>query len=446
VHWAAPASDGGIPITGYTVTPASGGATQTPQTFNSTATTQTITGLTNGTAYTFRVNAVDANGPGPDSNPSDAVNVGAPVKPTGVVVTAGGDSRVTLVWTPPASTNGATITGYEITASRNAGDTVTTVGVANGATITGLVNGSVYTFRVAATSSRGDGESSTPTAPYTVGLPGAPSRVAAKPADRAAVVTFKKPTTGNVNVSSYTIQAYEGSAFWAAASFSNTTTQKFTGLPNGVTFRFRVRAVTNGGNGPYSPFSLPIVAGAPTAPGAPRVTPGNASAVLHWTTAAANGAAIKKYVVTPVVNGVAQPSRTYAAGSTGATISGLPNAKKFTFGIKATNARGTGPQVLAPAVVVGAPTAPGNVSAKPGKGRATIHWIAPNANGSRITGYTITPFHHGTKLTPHVFQSTATQQTITGLTPGSGWTFTVAATNGRGTGPASTATKPVVVS
>jgi chitodextrinase len=428
------------------VTPAINGVAQTPQTFNSTATTQTITGLANGTRYTFRVNAVDANGPGPDSDPSAAVNVGAPTKPTGVAVTAGGDSRVTLAWTPPASTNGATITGYEITASRSAGDTTTTVGAANGATVTGLVNGSVYTFRVGATSDRGDGEVSSPTAPFTVGLPGAPSHVAAKPGNRTALVTFKKPTTGNLNVSSYVIQAYEGSTLSQTASFSNSTTQTFTGLSNGLAYKFRVRAVTNGGNGPYSPFSSLIVVGAPTAPGAPRVTPGSGSAVLHWTTAAANGAAIKKYVVTPVVNGVAQPSRTYPAGATSATISGLPNAKKFTFGIKATNARGTGPQALAPTVVIGAPTAPSNVTAKPGKGRATIHWLAPNANGSRITGYTITPFHHGTKLTPHVFASTATQQTITGLTPGSGWTFTVAATNSRGTGPASTATKSVVVS
>jgi hypothetical protein len=86
------------------------------------------------------------------------------------------------------------------------------------------------------------------------------------------------------------------------------------------------------------------------------------------------------------------------------------------------------------------------VTAKPGKGRATIHWLAPNANGSAITGYTITPYHHGSKLAPHVFKSTATQQTITGLTAGSGWTFVVAATNGRGTGPASSASKSVVIS
>ena len=46
VSWAAPASDGGSGISGYTVTAAPGGATAT--------TTATVTGLTNGTPYTFR--------------------------------------------------------------------------------------------------------------------------------------------------------------------------------------------------------------------------------------------------------------------------------------------------------------------------------------------------------------------------------------------------------
>src|SRR5215831_12562474 len=54
VSWAAPL--GGLaPVTAYVVTPWVGQAGQTPVRFDSTATTQTITGLTNGTTYTFTV-------------------------------------------------------------------------------------------------------------------------------------------------------------------------------------------------------------------------------------------------------------------------------------------------------------------------------------------------------------------------------------------------------
>jgi len=67
IEWTAPASNGGAPITDYVVQFSSnGGSTWT--TFSraaSTATTATVTGLTNGTAYVFRVAAVNDAGAGP---------------------------------------------------------------------------------------------------------------------------------------------------------------------------------------------------------------------------------------------------------------------------------------------------------------------------------------------------------------------------------------------
>ena len=72
MSWVAPANNGSA-ITGYVVTPFIGTAAQPARTFASTATTQTVTGLTHGTAYTFRVAAKNANGTGPQSAASNAV-------------------------------------------------------------------------------------------------------------------------------------------------------------------------------------------------------------------------------------------------------------------------------------------------------------------------------------------------------------------------------------
>ena len=66
LSWAAPASDGGSPVSGYnvfegTTADLSGSAPVT----NVTGTTVTLPGLINGTTYYFKVAAVNAVGPGP---------------------------------------------------------------------------------------------------------------------------------------------------------------------------------------------------------------------------------------------------------------------------------------------------------------------------------------------------------------------------------------------
>jgi hypothetical protein len=74
VSWTAPA-DGGSPITSYTVTPYVGSTAQSPTTVSGTppTTSATVTGLTNGTAYTFKVTATNSAGTSPASAASNTV-------------------------------------------------------------------------------------------------------------------------------------------------------------------------------------------------------------------------------------------------------------------------------------------------------------------------------------------------------------------------------------
>ena len=82
VNWTAPAN-GNSTITGYTVTPYIGSTAQptTTVTGNPAPTTATVSGLTNGTAYTFTVTATNAIGSGPPSAASNAVTPIAPTSP-----------------------------------------------------------------------------------------------------------------------------------------------------------------------------------------------------------------------------------------------------------------------------------------------------------------------------------------------------------------------------
>jgi Ca2+-binding RTX toxin-like protein len=168
VTWAAPANTGGLPLTGYEVEYRANGVVVTPNLLVAGSPT-TITGLTNGAAYRFRVRAINAAGAGPFSALSVAVTPAttpsAPIIGTAASgVTTDAAVNATANWAAPASTGGENITAYTLRAIRVQADgtpvagapvvTVANIGpavrsrVVNAAA--GLVAGAQYRFEVLA--------------------------------------------------------------------------------------------------------------------------------------------------------------------------------------------------------------------------------------------------------------------------------------------------------
>jgi putative cell wall-binding protein len=86
------------------------------------------------------------------------------------------------------------------------------------------------------------------------------------------------------------------------------------------------------------------------------------------------------------------------------------------------------------------PSAPSGVTGVAGDGEVAVSWTAPTSvGGSAITGYTVTSSPDGATCSTTGDLSC----TVTGLTNGTPYTFTVTATNDAGIGPASPASLPV---
>jgi uncharacterized repeat protein (TIGR02543 family) len=143
--WTAPQDDGGSPITNYDLSK-DGGATWTRlQPPDPAAVSYTFTGLAtnrNGSDYVFAVRAINATGEGVAATAASR-SLTTPDAPRDFTATAG-NGKITLSWGVPEFDGGSPITGYEL--STDGGANWVNIGNTTSHTVTGLTNGTAYSF------------------------------------------------------------------------------------------------------------------------------------------------------------------------------------------------------------------------------------------------------------------------------------------------------------
>ena len=361
LSWTAPTDNGGVAVDRYVVTSTPGGTVCTVNVVPpaaAPATTCNATGLTNGTTYTFTVRAHNVAGDSLASAPSLGLTPRTLPAAPGVINGTVGDQSVQLGWSAPSDNGGSPITGYKVFQSPGGAQVCSNVIVPPAAapstncTVSGLTNGSNYTFTVKATNVVGDSNASSPSATFTPrAAPTQPLNVVGAAGDQSITVSWDRPANdGGSAITSYTVnQAGAGQVCTvvpAAPAAEPVTSCVVSGLTNGTNYAFTVRAVNSAGTSQSSGLSTPVsprtVALAPTS-----VTDAarNAGATISWNAPASDGgSAVTGYKVfaSPGDLQVCTVNITppFLEPATNCTASGLVNGTSYAFTVKAVNAAG----------------------------------------------------------------------------------------------------------
>jgi uncharacterized membrane protein len=254
LSWTASTEAGGT-VSSYLVQRCQGAnCTNFTQIGTSVSTTYNDTGLTNGTTYNYRVQAMDAAGNvSPYSNVASATaetpDTQPPTAPSNLTAAAASSSQINLSWT--ASTDNVGVTGYFVERCQGVGCTLFfRIAVTTGTSYndTGLPANTTFSYRVRATDAQGNLSPYSNVASATTLSSGAPNfTISASPASLIVV-------PGNQGTSTITSSLSNG--------FNNSISLSATGAPTGTTVSFNPSTIPAPGSG-TSTMTITVGAGTP---------------------------------------------------------------------------------------------------------------------------------------------------------------------------------------
>ncbi|CAH1205509.1 hypothetical protein PAECIP111893_02362 [Paenibacillus plantiphilus] len=331
---------------------------------------------------------------------------------------------------------GVTATGGSLTYQwqEDTGEGFTNMAGQNGATlnlsaVTGDMSGRQYRVVVAT----GDGQTDTSNAAQLTvkNVPGTPELLGASESDSKVTLTWTPSSGANVYkvYKSETAGNYNGAEERTVAA--NVYEYEWSGLTNGATYYFKVKAENDVGDNESNEKSATPQVAAPGVPVLGPATPGDVRISLTWDPVI--GSTGYKIFKSTTSGAYGSEEVSVTDSVYGYDVTGLTNGTTYYFVIKATNPGGDSTasnEVSATPRTV--PSAPTGVTAVAGNGQATVSFTAPANGGSDITYYKVTAM-------PGTITVTGTESpiTVTGLSNGVTYTFTVEAVNSAGSSVAS---------
>ena len=348
------------------------------------------------------------------------VTIGAPSSPV-LNSAVGGFENVELSWNAPDKLNGYELIGYQLYVNGAKYGEMIGAGPAEGAVTAEFKlepadSAAPVSVAVSAISENGEGaryeslpSNALSASPWT--KPSTPEELTLVAGNASFKATFK-PSNGNgLDVAGYKVY-WDGKALSAGQvervdNADGTITLNVTGVRNGYKdisalagYPVYVAAYTvDAGDNAYEsdpPAEIPTIATG--IPAAPEIR----SALVSYDSATQSNTITLGYVDTETVTGETQreyeikmvdtattETKTFTTGDTTYLISSLELGKTYRLSVCAKNDFGPGPFSKEVTVTLGAPRAPLNVSAIPGKNMATVTWTAPVSNAAPISMYKI---------------------------------------------------------
>jgi titin len=404
--WSVPVSDGGSVITDYVVEFNDGDSWTMFADGTSTSASATVTGLTNGQAYAFRVSAINIVGTGTVSTVSTAVTPAT--TPSAPTITAISPSNGSLSVAFTAGANGGSaITTYKY--STDGGSTFRTrdlrtpasplvITKASG-TESNLVNGTLYNIQIKAVNTIGDGTPTDSTSATPATVPTVPTVGSITSGDASLSVAFTAGANGGSVITNYEYSTNGGSTYKSRATTGTisplvitTVSNGAESLVNGTNYNVRIRAVNAIGKSVATSSTGAIPRTVPGAPTSVSGTAGNTQVSLTWVAPVTNGGSvITDYVVESSTDG--STYTVFADGhstKTSATVTGLTNGTSYTFWVSATNIWGSSATsaisgLATPVETV--PSAPTGISITSGDVSLSVAFTAGPTGGPAITSY-----------------------------------------------------------